>query len=494
MLSVEGVELHPGHWVGGERVRSASGHGGRFERFEVFSPIDQTVLGELDEGGAALAGQAVSAGLDAFEAWAALGATGRKPYLDRLADEIGRRADDFCRLESRDAGVLLSRMRHGVVPRSMLNLRWFAEQALGLQDRSLHTEQAEHRIRHDPAGVAVVITPWNSPLLLATWKLGPALAAGNTCVLKPPEWAPLTGALLGACAEAAGLPPGVLNIVQGSGAGTGDALIRDPRVARVSFTGSVGTARRIAQATGANLVPCSLELGGKSAFIVLEDADLDAAAGTAALMYRNAGQVCLAGTRLLVHESLAEAFVAKLRAIVEQLVVGDPREAATEIGPLIHPRQLERVQGYIQRAVAQGAHCVWGGQPHARGALYHEPTLIAGMQPGAEIVQEEVFGPVLTLQTFASDDEAVAMANSTDYGLGGVCYGEEAHAAAVAERVRTGFIWVNSFGIRDLAAPFGGIKRSGIGREGGDWSFDFFCNVKDVVLPKKPFVASFSHR
>ena len=268
----------------------------------------------------------------------------------------------------------------------------------------------------------------------------------------------------------------------------------DPRLARISFTGSVPTARWIAQAAGANLVPCSLELGGKSPFIVLADADLDNAAATAALMYRNAGQVCLAGTRLLVHAGIAEAFVERMRGYVEKLAIGDPRDEATEVGPIIHPRQVERVHGFVQRAVAAGATLLWGGAPHPFGAQYYRPTLLANVKQDSEIVQNEVFGPVLTLQSFDSDDECVALANGTDYGLGGVCYGETAHATDIAQRVRTGFIWVNSFGIRDLAAPFGGIRRSGIGREGGDWSFEFFCDVKDVVVPKKPFRASFSQR
>ncbi|NRF65485.1 aldehyde dehydrogenase family protein [Aquincola sp. S2] len=487
MLDVAGFAVSPDHYIDGRRV-------GSDEHFVLCSPIDQAVLGSVCEGNAQHVDAAISAAQRAFPAWSGLSAAERKPFLDRFADEIGRRADAFCLLESNDAGVLLSRMRHGVVPRAVQNIRWFAEHALRLQDRTLHTEQAEHRVRHDPAGVAVIITPWNAPLMLSTWKLGPALAAGNTCILKPPEWAPLTCSLLADAADAAGLPPGVFNVVQGSGANTGAKLVSDPRIARISFTGSVPTAKWIAQAAGANLVPCSLELGGKSPFIVLDDADLHNAAATAALMYRNAGQVCLAGTRLLVHQRIAEAFVAALRGTVEKLMIGDPRDEGTEVGPIIHPRQVERIEGFVSRALQGGAELLWGGQRHPFGAQYYQPTLLTNVAQASEIVQHEVFGPVLTLQTFASDDEAIALANGTDYGLGGVCYGETAHAAAVAERVRTGFIWVNSFGIRDLAAPFGGIKRSGIGREGGDWSFEFFCDVKDVILPKKPFRASFSHR
>ncbi|WP_295551160.1 aldehyde dehydrogenase [uncultured Pseudacidovorax sp.] len=487
LLDVAGVKVSPDHYIDGRRVPSAT-------TFELFSPIDQKPLGRIAEGLKDHTEAAIQAAQRAFPAWSAMSAAERLPYLERFAEEIGKRADDFCRLESTDAGVLLSRMRHGVVPRAMLNIRWFAQHALELQNRPIDTEQAHHIVRHDPAGVVVIITPWNAPLMLSTWKLGPALAAGNTCVLKPPEWAPLTCSLLADCADAAGLPPGVFNVVQGTGASTGARLVGDARIARVSFTGSVPTAKSIAQAAGANLVPCSLELGGKSPFIVLEDADLDGAAATGALMYRNAGQVCLAGTRFLVHEKVAERFIATMRSHVEKLNVGDPRDEATEVGPIIHPRQVARVEGFVQRAVAAGAELLWGGERHGFGAQYFKPTMVTGVAQDSEIVQNEVFGPVLTLQTFASDEEAIALANGTDYGLGGVCYGETEHATEIAKQVRTGFIWVNSFGIRDLAAPFGGIKRSGVGREGGDWSFEFFCDVKDVVVPKKPFKASFSHR
>lgn len=486
-LDIAGIAVSPDHYINGRRVPSPIG-------FDLFSPIDWSSLGRVAEGTPEHVNAAITAAQAAFPAWAALPAEARRDHLHRLAEEIEARADALCLVESTDAGVLLSRMRHGVVPRAMQNLTFFADHALSLQDRVIETAQATHRVRHDPAGVAAIITPWNAPLMLTTWKLGPALAAGNTVVVKPPEWAPLTCSLLADAAHAAGLPAGVFNIVQGTGASTGAALVSDPRLARISFTGSVPTAKWIAQAAGANLVPCSFELGGKSPFIVLEDADLDGAAATGALMYRNATQVCLAGTRFLVHEAIADAFVERMRGYVENLRIGDPREETTEVGPIIHPRQLERVKGFVQRAVAAGAEVLWGGETHPAGELYYRPTMLTNVRRDSEIVQNEVFGPVLTLQTFASDDEAITLANDVDYGLGGVCYGATEHAAAVADRVRTGFIWVNSFGIRDLAAPFGGCKRSGIGREGGDWSFEFFCDVKDVVLPKKPFRASFSQR
>jgi len=486
-IVIDGHIISPLHYIGGERVSAG-------QVFEVFSPIDRRTLGFVAEASPAEVEQAVSAALSAFPAWAGLGAEGRKPYLDRFADEIGKRSESLCLAESNDAGVLLSRLRHGIVPRAMLNISYFAEHALTLQDRVIETPQASHHVRHDPAGVCAIITPWNSPLMLTTWKVGPALASGNTVVVKPPEWAPLSCSILADAVAAAGLPPGVFNIVQGSGAVTGAALVADPRLSRISFTGSVPTARAIAQVAGGNLVPASLELGGKSPFIVLADADLDAAAATGALMYRNATQVCLAGTRFLVDASIRDEFVRRMGEYVAKLRVGDPRDEATEVGPIIHPRQAERVRGYVDRAKAAGAEVLWGGAGHEFGELYFQPTMFGGVGEQDEIVREEVFGPVLVLQTFADDEEAVRLANDSVYGLGGVCYGEASHASNVAERVRTGFIWVNSFGIRDLAAPFGGRGQSGIGREGGEWSFEFFCDIKDVIIPKQPFKPSFSHR
>lgn len=486
-IDIAGTTISPLHYIGGERIQSA-------DSFEVFSPIDGRVLGQVALGSADDVAKAVGSATAAFASWAALGAEGRLPYLERFADEILARTGALSAAEAADAGVLLSRLRHGLVPRAALNIRWFAQAALTLQDRVIETKQARHLVRHDPAGVCAIITPWNSPLMLSTWKAGPALAAGNTVVVKPPEWAPLSCSLLADAAHAAGLPPGVFNVVQGTGAITGAALVSDPRLSRISFTGSVPTARSVAAAAAANLVPCSLELGGKSPFIVLEDADLDAAAATGALMYRNATQVCLAGTRFLVHARVRDAFVERMRAVVERLSIGDPRDEATEVGPIIHPRQLEKVAGYVERAKSAGASVLWGGGRHGFGDLYYQPTMLTDVAPDAEIVQEEVFGPVLVLQTFADDAEAIRLANDTVYGLGGVCYGEEAHATRIAEAVRTGFIWVNSFGIRDLEAPFGGRGQSGVGREGGEWSFDFFSDVKDVVIPKQPFTASFSHR
>jgi aminomuconate-semialdehyde/2-hydroxymuconate-6-semialdehyde dehydrogenase len=302
-------------------------------------------------------------------------------------------------------------------------------------------------------------------------------------VLKPAEWSPLTASLLADITAEAGLPDGVFNVVQGFGAEAGSALVSDPRVRRISFTGSVPTASTIAAAAAPNLVPLSLELGGKSPLIVFADSDLDLAVDLAVEQYDNAGQVCLAATRLLVEEEIAGEFTARFVARAGALRQGDPRDPATDIGPNIHRRHLERVDGFVRRAKEQGATAVLGGGPNEElGGLYYRPTLLTGAADGSEIVREEVFGPVLTLQTFRGEEEAVEMANSTRFGLAATLVtGSAERAERVSARLVAGTVWVNCFFVRDLRAPFGGSRLSGVGREGGDWSFDFYCDLKNTV-------------
>jgi aminomuconate-semialdehyde/2-hydroxymuconate-6-semialdehyde dehydrogenase len=319
--------------------------------------------------------------------------------------------------------------------------------------------------------------------MLATWRIAPALAAGNTVVAKPPEWAPLTASMLADITAAAGLPDGVFNVVQGLGGEAGAPLAAHPGVARVSFTGSVATGRSVAAAAGAQLTPVSLELGGKSPLLVFADADLDLAVRHAVGQYDNAGQVCLAGTRLLVDEQVAGDFTARFLEHAAALRQGDPRDEATDVGPNITRAHIERIDGFVRRAVADGARVLLGGGVNqALGGLYYLPTLLTGAKPGSEILTEEVFGPVLTLQAFASEDEAVALANSTRYGLAATMFtGDRDRAERLSARLTAGTVWVNCFFVRDLRAPFGGAGISGIGREGGTWSFDFYSDVKNTV-------------
>lgn len=481
MAKVTGLEVSADHWIGGKRVASK-------QKFADFSPVDGSHLGDLSAGGAAEADAAVAAARKAFPAWAALGPKGRLPILKKFAEGIKARVNELAAVETMDNGSLLMGNVHRVVPRAAQNIEFFADWAMTLDGHSIDSPEVVNHVKYDPSGVAVLITPWNAPLMLTTWKVGPALAAGNTVVVKPPEWAPLTCSLMADIAHEAGLPAGVLNVVQGIGEEAGDALVNHADVDRISFTGSTDTAKIIGQAAARSITPLSAELGGKSPFIVCADADLDAAAQTVAGQYMNAGQVCLAGTRIMVEKKIEEEFLEKVRGAASHMIVGDPRDKDTRVGPLIHKEHFERVAGFVERARADGAVPLWGGGRSNFGELYFEPTLFAHVTPELEIAQREVFGPVLTWQSFSSDDEVIELANNTRYGLAGTLFSRnEKRAMDIASRVTAGTIWVNCFFVRDLAAPFGGAKDSGLGREGGTWSFDFYTDIKNISVRKGSF-------
>ncbi|MBU2667338.1 aldehyde dehydrogenase [Actinoplanes bogorensis] len=477
MIEVEGVRVDTRHWIGGERVASAA-------TFTDISPIDGAVLGEISAGGAAEVERSVTAASEAFPAWAALPVAERSAILRRVADGIDSRREDLARVETRDNGSLLRSHRRGVMPRVAMNFRFFADHAEALEHESLEIRGHRERITYDPAGVTAIITPWNAPLMLATWRIGPALAAGNTVVLKPPEWAPLTASLLADITHEAGLPAGVFNVVQGTGPDAGAPLTRHPGIRRLSFTGSVPTAGLIAAAAAPNIVPLSFELGGKSPLLVFDDCDLDLAVDLAVEQFDNAGQVCLGAFRMLVQESIAEEFLARVTERARGLVQGDPRDEATDVSALVSRQHFERVSGFVERALADGAKAVLGGGPNTElGGLYYAPTILAGARQGSEILTEEVFGPVLTMQTFGDEDEGVRMANSTRFGLAATLVtGDPERAERVSARLNAGTVWVNCFFVRDLGAPFGGNGRSGIGREGGTYSFDFYCDIKNTVF------------
>src|SRR6202795_3813506 len=481
---VAGVDASTAHFIGGKRVESK-------RTFEVCSPINGKHLADLSAGGADEIDQAVSAARRAFPKWAALGPEGRHPILSRFAKAILDHTKELSAVETEDNGSLLIWNVGRMVPRAAHNIQYFADRALKLNDEKIDSAEVVNHVRFDSAGVAALITPWNGPFMLTTWKVGPCLAAGDTAVVKPPEWAPLTCSLMADLAAEAGVPPGVLNVVQGIGEEAGAALAAHPDIDRLSFTGSTDTAKLIGQSTARSLTPVSFELGGKSPYIVCADADLDAAAQTAAGQYINAGQVCLAGTRLLVDASVADEFQNKFRAAAEHMTVGDPREKSTRVGPLITPEHYKRVEGFVDRALKSGVKPLWGGKRSSVGALYFEPTLLEGARQDMEIVQREVFGPVLTWQTFRDEDELIALANGTHYGLAAMVFSKnQERAMRIASRVTAGTVWVNCFFVRELAAPFGGSRDSGVGREGGNWSFDFYCDVKNIAALKGSFACS----
>jgi acyl-CoA reductase-like NAD-dependent aldehyde dehydrogenase len=462
------------HYIAGEWVASR-------QTFETISPIDEQVIDEVARADAGDVDRAVNAAHDAFPAWAALGPAGRAEHLHALADLIDANVERLAQVECRDMAMLLGSLRARVIKRGALNFRNYADLATRYEERDWRSRGTWNRVQRMPSGPAAVITPWNAPFMLSTWKIAPALAAGSTVVLKPAEWSPLSAAVLGELAGEAGIPPGVLNIVQGIGEEAGAALVSHPLIRRVSFTGSTETARHIGVAAAKNIVPFTAELGGKNPFVVFEDADLDAAARTAAGQYDDSGQVCLSGTRLLVHESVRDEFLERFAAAADAHVLGDPREEATTISPMIHPDHVDRVEGFVERAKAGDQKVLRGG--NRLEGLFYEPTLIEPTSNDAEIVQREVFGPVLTFQTFASEEEAIALANSTEYGLAGLIYTSSmGRADRVGRAVRGGTIWVNTFLVRDLTAPFGGMGKSGIGREGGDYALDFYSDLKTLQV------------
>jgi aminomuconate-semialdehyde/2-hydroxymuconate-6-semialdehyde dehydrogenase len=477
-ISIAGVDVDTRHWIGGQRVASA-------ETFDDVSPVDGRLLGQVARGGKAEADAAVAAARAAFPAWSRMSAEERGEILFRLADSIEAHVEELSQIETLDNGSLLRSHRRGVMPRVAMNIRFFADYAMNrLSHPEFETRGHTNHVSWDPSGVAVIITPWNAPLMLATWRIGPALASGDTVVLKPPEWAPLTASYFADLAHEAGLPAGVFNVVQGFGTEAGAPLTSNPDVSRICFTGSVPTAKVIARAAADNLVPCSFELGGKSPTVILDDADLDLAVDLAVEQYDNAGQVCLAGTRLLVQRGIADAFTERFRERAAQIRQGDPRDEDTQIGPNIHLKHIERVQGFVDRARSDGATIAYGGDVNTDlGPHYYRPTLVVDAQPGSEILTQEVFGPVLTMQVFDTDEEGLELANGTEFGLAAcVVSGSRSRAEAFTKHLVAGTIWVNCFFVRDLSAPFGGSKKSGIGREGGVWSFDFYADVKNTVF------------
>lgn len=476
VINVEGVEVDTRHWIDGSRVASE-------RTFTDISPIDEAMLGEIARGTAAEIDAAVGAAHRAFPAWRDLGAQGRSEVLHRVADGIEARAEELVRVETRDNGSLLRSHRRSVMPRVGMNFRAFADRVRELGEQ-LEVRGHRERITWDPAGVCAIITPWNAPLMLATWRIGPALAAGNTVVFKPPEWAPLTASLLADITRDAGMPDGVFNVVQGLGAEAGAPLTAHPGIRRLSFTGSVPTAGTVAAAAAPNIVPLSFELGGKSPLIVFDDADLELAVSLAVEQFDNAGQVCLGAFRILVHDSLHDQFVEAVVERAARLVQGDPRDETTDVSALVSRPHFERVSGFVERALRSGARPLLGGGPNTElGGLFFQPTILTDVKSDSEIVTEEVFGPVLTVQTFSTEREAVDMANDTRFGLAATLItGDPERAERVSAQLTAGTVWVNCFFVRDLGAPFGGSGHSGIGREGGIWSFDFYCDIKNTVF------------
>jgi aldehyde dehydrogenase (NAD+) len=470
-------------WIGGEWVDAAAGG-----RINTENPATGEVLTGVAEGTAADIDRAVAAARTAFEdpAWRRMDAADRGALLWRMADILERRGDDFARLESLDNGKPIREARIDV-RQAVDALRYYAGWTTKLQGDTLPVRgnYLNYTLR-EPLGVVGAIIPWNFPLLMAVWKVAPALACGNTLVLKPAEQTPLSALELAAVAAEAGMPAGVLNVVPGYGETAGAALVAHAYVDKIAFTGSTAVGRHIMREAAGTLKKVSLELGGKSPNIVLADADLEAAArGAFSAIFYNNGQCCTAGSRLLVHESARDALVAKLVDRAAKMQPGDPLDPKTRLGPVISQEQLDRVLGYIAKGRDEGAELlVGGGRAEYNGeerGYWLQPAVFAGVQEEHCIAREEIFGPVLSVLTFSDEDEALAMANRSEYGLAaGVWTQDIRRAHRFARELQAGTVWINTYHPGDAASPFGGYKQSGFGRELGEYSLDLYTQIKSV--------------
>jgi 5-carboxymethyl-2-hydroxymuconic-semialdehyde dehydrogenase len=469
------------HNIGGKRVAGT-------DTFTAHSPIDKSEIAQVARGQAGDVDRAAAAAKAAFKSWAAWAPDKRRALLHKIADAIEARASDIAVLESHDTGQPIRFMEKAAV-RSAENFRFFADRVPSARDgASLPTPEHWNITTRVPIGPVGIITPWNTPFMLSTWKIAPALSAGCTVVHKPAEWSPVTASLLVEIANEAGLPAGVLNTVHGFGEEAGKALTEHPDIKAIAFVGESATGSAIMRQGAATLKRVHFELGGKNPVIVFDDADLDRALDAVVFMiYSLNGERCTSSSRLLVHETIAAAFTARVAERVKRLQVGHPLDPATEIGPLIHDRHYQKVCSYFDIAIAEGATIAAGGKPHAGpgGGHYVQPTLFTGANASMRIATEEIFGPALTVIPFKDEHDAVQIANAVRYGLTGYVWTRDmGRALRMADAIEAGMIWLNSENVRHLPTPFGGTKDSGIGRDGGDYSFDFYMETKLVSLAK----------
>ncbi|RDW20121.1 5-carboxymethyl-2-hydroxymuconate semialdehyde dehydrogenase [Oceanobacillus arenosus] len=479
---------HVGLYINGEYVPASNN-----ETFNVTNPATQEVIAHVSEATDEDVDNAIRAAREAFNngPWSKMTVEERSAKLRRMAEIIVERGEEIARLDATDVGKPYASALKGEVPRAANNIRFFAD---FMEQKGGETypmgESYVNYTRYEPVGVATLITPWNVPFMLTTWKLGPCLAAGNTAVIKPAENTPLSVSLLGEIAKEAGIPDGVVNVVHGKGSTVGTALTKHPEVDLVSFTGSTRTGSSIMKSAADTLKNVSFELGGKAANIIFEDADLEKAIpGSIRAAFFNSGQVCLAGSRILVQRSILDDFMNKFTEAAKNLKVGDPNVEGTDMGPLVSEAHYNKVVSYFDVAKEEGAKLVYGGKrpdnlpEHLKNGFYLEPTIYIAEDPNSRMNQEEIFGPVVTIIPFDTEEEAIEIANATNFGLDGVLWTENLRRAhRVSHAFQAGTVWVNCWFVRDLRAPFGGYKQSGVGREGGHHSLEFFTEAKNICI------------
>ncbi|MGZ8830959.1 MAG: aldehyde dehydrogenase [Thermoanaerobaculia bacterium] len=453
--------------------------------FDDIGPATGEVIAEVPDSDERDVDAAVRAARRAFPSWSRTPAAERSRLLMRLADLIEQDLEELAQLESRDSGKTITLARRLDIPRAVSNFRFFGSAILHFASEAHVTDaNALNYTLRQPIGVAGLISPWNLPLYLLSWKIAPAIAAGNTCVAKPSELTPITANRLAELSLEAGIPPGVINIVHGYGMKAGRALTTHPDVPVISFTGGTVTGAGIAANAAPRFKRLSLELGGKNPNVIFADADLDEAIATSIRSsFWNQGEICLCGSRIFVERSIYDQFVDRFVAATKKLRVGDPSDEKTDVGALISEAHLQKVIGYIELAKQEGGEVVTGGNRTGSRGYFIEPTVITGLHCDCRVLQEEIFGPVVTITPFEGDEQAVAFANSTRYGLSATVWTRDLQRAhRVAAAIDSGTVWINCWLLRDLRVPFGGMKESGVGREGGFESLNFFTEAKNVCV------------